>query len=256
MSWISVGVAAVGVGTSIYKGVKASSAEDKAREELSNLKPSFYKIQDEYNQNRNLSASMAGQGLPTATRDYQTAENQKGFGSGVSAIEQAGGSPSDIAKLYSGFTNSVNQTGAEDANLQFKNMQYFMKANQDLAGQKTIQWDVNEYNPYQNKLKEITQRIGASQINQNNALNEGVSSIGSLGTSLANRDLLDKLLEAQKKDPYSLPIRLEGQYGAINPGSLRNNNGETIQPINLPSNNTAPSGDDFDVFHLINSTSR
>lgn len=265
-------------GLGLIKGVAGffggKSDEEKAREELGKLKTPFYKIQDEYYQNRNLAAQQAEQGLPSAVRDYNTTENQRGFGSSIGAIEQVGGSPSDIAKLYSGFTDSVNRTGAADAEMQFKNMQYFMNQNQDLAAQKTKQWAINEYDPYQKKLKEITQRISAAKQNQNNSLNDAIGSIGAAGTSMQNQDLLKAILAKKQADPYTAPQNPNVVYNAPtnntaqdNPVSFRipnqepawaapqtdvNGNQINVAP-QMPSAQAAPEDgtDNYSIFDII-----
>jgi hypothetical protein len=235
--------------------IGAGKDEKRALEEKSKLKTPFYKIQDEYYQNRNLAGNMAGQGMPSAIRDYNLMENERGFSSGIGAIQQAGGSASDIAKLYSGFTDSLNRVGVEDANMQLKNIGYFMNANKDVAGQKTMQWTINDYSPYQNKLKEITKRIEAAKINKNNAMNDMIGSIGAAGTAMQNKDQLNSILTPSQPDPFVSPERVMG--GAIAPiqsGDFRQQ-GSAINPggfTGIPNQQSEP----LDIFQLIRSTGR
>lgn len=178
----------------------AKSAEKKADEELASLKRPFYKVQNEYYQNRNLAQEQAQGGLTATAKDYYTNQTERGLGTGISAIQQTGGSPNDIAKLFDNYENGLFNVAAQDSMLQKQNIGQLMATNKDLAGQKTIQWSLNELQPYENKLKELTQRKGAAQINANNALNSAVGTIGATSTGLQNQKLLDKLF-ATKKDP-------------------------------------------------------
>lgn len=243
---VSAIAAIAGIGLGVYKTVKANSAAKKAKEEQDKLKFPFYKIQDEYYQNRNLEASRAGQGLPTATMDYITNQNQRGLGSGISAIQQGGGDVNDIAKLSSVFANSVNQTGAEDAQQQVKNLAYFMNENATLAGQKNIRFGLNEKQPYDQKLKNLTEVIGAEKQNMNNGLYETASGIGALGTQFSNHDLLRSLLE-KRDDPYASPqYVVPANVAPISSADLRQPSNNTIQPLT-----NQWSGQQNDIFDLL-----
>ena len=193
MSYIMAGVAVVGVGTSIYKGIKAGNEKAKNQRELDQLKQPFYKIQNEYNQNRDLAASMAGSGMPDATKNYLTTETQRGLGTGIGATMQAGGNPNDINRLFNTYEDSIDKTAAQDAQMRIGNIQNFMSANKELAGQKTMAWTLNEYRPWENKLKQLTQNIATEKANQNNAINEGLGYVSSYATSQSNSDLMKKL---------------------------------------------------------------
>lgn len=194
---MAIPLTAIGAGLGVVQQVGqwfgGKSDEEKAREELSRLKSPFYKIQDEYIQNRNQAAAMAQQGLPQATKDYLTEQSQLGLGSAIGGISQTGGSPNGFSSLFESFDRGIRRTAAEDAAAQLENIKYFQQANKDLAGQKTMQWSINEYQPYQAKLKELTQRIGAAKTNQNNALQGAISGLGAVGTAVENSNLMSKL---------------------------------------------------------------
>lgn len=204
----------------------------KAEEEKSRLKTPFYKIQDEYFQNRNLAAEMAQGGLPQATKDYLTEQTDRGLGTAISGIAQTGGSPNDFSKLFDSYRNSINQTAAQDAQLQLQNIQYYMGANKDLAGQKTTQWTLNEYQPYQNKLKEITERIAAAKMNKSNAIQGAIGSISNLGTAVSNDNLMGKMFNTG--DPVSRPLSpAEIMQGVQRPTQSPTANQYNIQPLSF-----------------------
>lgn len=164
---------------------------DKAA--LSALHAPFFRVQDEYYQNKNITQSEAGQGYTSAAKDYLTSESQKGLGTSLSALTQSGASPNDISKLFGVFRNSINNTAAQDSEMQMKNIKYFMDANKDLAAQKTTQWAINEEKPYEQQLKQITERIAADKSNIWGGVGTALGSTSALGTSLSNNKLINKL---------------------------------------------------------------
>ena len=186
---IAAAAAIVGAGVSIYKVLHNAHKEKEARREAERLKRPDYGIPDEYYQNRNIAGQLAQQGLPSGARDYYTSELDRGFGTGVSNILQAGGDANDINKLFDTYNRSLSNEAAIDAQTQLKNIEYFTKANADLADQQTIKYALNQKQPYENKLAEITQRRAAAQENINQGLGETVGSLGSLATILQNSNL-------------------------------------------------------------------
>lgn len=241
---LTIASTALGVIKGIGDFFGAKSDEEKAIEERDKLKQPFYKIQDEYVQNRNIAANLAGSGLPDATKNYLTTEGQRGLATSISGNTQNGGTPNDSARLLDIYNNSIDRTAEEDANARVSNIHNFMTYNKDLAGQKTMKWTLDEYQPYQRKLKEITERIGAAKINKNNALNESISSLSSGGTALSNNDLMKQLFAGN-----NVPA---GNYVApANPTAITSESvrtpGATIQPVNLQLGNQS-QGQGVNVF--------
>jgi len=190
---IALAPAALGFISNAAKAVGAGSRLKKDKSELAQLTPAFYKIQDEYEGNRNSAAEIAQGGITPAAKDYYTEQSQRGFGSGVSAITSSGGNPNDIARIFDSYNQGIRKIGADDAEAQINNIKYFHQVNKDLAAQKNIQWGVNEYEPYRNKLKELTLRIAADKTNINNAVNGAIGSFQAGVTSMQNNSLLKSL---------------------------------------------------------------
>jgi hypothetical protein len=193
VSYVAVAGLIVTGGSAIYKGVKAGNAKKANEKLLANTKMPFYKIQDEYQQNRNIAANLAGGGLPDSTKNYLTTEAQRGFSAATSASNQLGGSPNDIGRLYEIYNRSIDKTAAQDAEIKINNIQNYMNVNKDLAGQKTMQWTLNELRPYERKVKQLTGNIAAEQQNVNNAVNEGASAVSSYAVGRANSNLMRDL---------------------------------------------------------------
>jgi phosphoenolpyruvate carboxylase len=193
MSYVAAGVAIVGVGTSVYKGIHAHNLEKKAQRERDAMKEPFFKVQDEYYQNRNIAESNAQQGISQASKDYQTVENERALSSSIKGLKDGGGSPNAISGLFDTFNRSVDRTAAEDSMAHLQNIQYYMDQNANIGNEKQKQWSLNEDQPYQRKLKEITERIGASKQNENNAANEAIGAASAYATSRQNKSLIDAL---------------------------------------------------------------
>ncbi len=209
--------------------IKGTKDEKRAKQELSRLRQPLYGIQPEYYENRNILATEAGQGIPSATKDYLTSETQRGLGAGINALTQTGGGVNDISKLMDVYNRSLSKIGAEDAETHLKNIQYFMGANKDLAGQKTTQWAINEYQPYQAKLKELTKRREAAEQNIWGGLQSIVGASSANATANTNQDLFAKLF-GDKKDPF------EYKAGGDSPISLRPTTVQGPVPTSSPIN--------------------
>lgn len=202
------GAAAAGLGPAalipaglglITGGIKAIGAgkrlkEDKA--ELARLTPAFYKIQDEYYNNKNSAAELAQGGLTQNAKDFYGDMAGRGLGTGVSGVLQAGGSPNDIAKIFDSYNTSISELGVKDAETQINNIKYYHQVGKDLAGQKTQQWAINEYAPYQNKLKELTQRIDADKKNIWGGIDQAIGSAQAGVTSMQNEKMINNLFKS------------------------------------------------------------
>lgn len=182
MSWVAVGVGAISLGTSVYKGIKAHSAEKAAKREAEALKRPAYQIPQEYYENKKIAGELAQQGLTSAEKQYAGEQRERGLSSSLSALKQTGGGPNDFAGLNSIFDDSLKNQSALDAQQHMQNINFFTKTNEELAGQKGIKWGLNELQPYETKLKEIQDRRIAAKTNENNAVNEGVGSLSAMAT--------------------------------------------------------------------------
>ena len=183
-TWVSVGVGAVGLGTSIYKGIKANQQDKAAKNEGNNLRRPFEQVPNELIQNRNIREQMATGGLSPAEKQYAGEQRERALGTSASAIEQTGGGPNDLAGLNNIFNDSLKSQSAVDAQGHLQNINFFTDANKDVAAAKTTQWGVNELQPYESKLKEIQDRRIAAQTNENSAVDEGIGSASAIATGV------------------------------------------------------------------------
>lgn len=211
--FIPLAAATAGVGA-VKEGVEFVDAliqRNKNERELSKLKQPFFKVQSEYEQNKNIAGSLGG--LPGETKDYLTDQANLGLGTGINAIQEQGGSANDVAKFFQGFDRSISRIGAEDAQARVDNIKYFMNVNKDLAGQKTSAFLVNELQPYEQKLKQLTQNISNARSNMSTAANNFIGAGSAIATAYENEDLMAKLFpdqQPQGRTRISDPVELAG----------------------------------------------
>ncbi len=201
------GLTLAGAGLSVLSGagkaIFGGSELKKTKQELASLRMPGYKIQDEYFQNRNIAGSLAQGGLTQGAKDYYTEEAGRGLGAGISATLQGGGGVNDISRLLDTYNRGIKNVAAEDAEKQMSNIKNYTDTLKDLAGQKTMQWAINEYQPYQNKLKELTQRRAAGYQNLFGGIGDIAGGLGAAGTALQNTGLGQSGQGIQESQPQS-----------------------------------------------------
>ena len=199
---VSAGLSILQSGAQIYEGLHGMK---KDQAELDSLKTPFYKVQDEYFQNNNLAAGLAEGGLTQSSKDYLTTQSERGLGASIGALTQTGGGSGDISKLFDTYNRSIANTAAEDSQAQINNIKYFMDTNKDLASQKTIQWGINEKDPYEKKLSELKSKLAADKQNVFGGASSAIGGVAALGTSYQNQDLIDAISgknKAVQQDPF------------------------------------------------------
>jgi hypothetical protein len=198
-----LGVAApiLGIGEGAFQLFNSIGKEKKDKAELDALKQPFYKIQDEFYQNRNIASGLASQGLAPDQLNYLTTESERGLGTSLGSISEAGGDANSYAALLGTYTDSIRKNAALDADTHIKNIDYFMNANKDLAGQKITKQSLDELQPYERKLKELTERKSADETSAYNGANLGIQSLDALSTATSNDDL--KRPKQKQADPFS-----------------------------------------------------
>lgn len=180
---------ALGAVGGIAKVIGAGNDYDKAKAEQDALKRPFYDIQKEYFQNRNIAANEASVGLGSAAKDFATTQLEGGVGAGISAVQQAGGDPNIIAQILAGYNSGVNELASMDSTARLQNIKNFMEYNKDLAGQKNIQKQINEFNPYYDKMAFTSQQMGIAKANKTQGWNDFLGGLSAAATSMSNADL-------------------------------------------------------------------
>lgn len=214
-TWAATAVGGAGLVISGVKALKAHSADQAAKREGNAIKRPFYTVPAEDIQNRNIAEGQAGQGLSSAEKLYAGEQRERGLSSSVSALKQTGGGPNSLGQLNSIFDDSLKSQSAEDAQLHHQNIDFFTKANSEVAAQKGIQFGINELQPYESKLKEIQDRRIAAKTNENNAINEGLGSASAVATGV-NSYLSTKNPATAKQPDYSKLTPYNRTFGLEN----------------------------------------
>lgn len=201
LSPVSAGLGILEGGIQLFSSI---GKERKDRAALNALSQPFYKIQDEYTQNRNNALINASGGMPQGELDATTGAYKEGLGAAISGVLQGGGNINDINKSFDVYNKSIDRTYGESAEQHLKNIDYFNKVNADYAGQKTTQWALNKYQPYQEKKKQLSENILADKTNAYGGANTAIGSIGAFGTSLENNSLLKMLFKTPADDSGGL----------------------------------------------------
>lgn len=181
---------AAGVGLGVAETISSAINLRNEKRELAKLRQPFSKIQDEYFQDRNIAASEAMGGLPGATKEFLGEQKRRGLGTGIAALLESGSQPGDISQLFDVYDKSLSADAAKDAEAHTANIDYFIKANKDLAGQKTSQFAINELAPYERKLKQLTESMATNKANIFGGLQTAIGGLSAGGVAMSNDDLL------------------------------------------------------------------
>lgn len=229
LSAVQSGIGLIAGGAEFFDSLSKEKADKKS---LSEMRMPFYQIQNEYYQNQAGAAELAGQGTPTAELNYLTDQAGRGLGSTIEAVNRAGGGINDVSKLLDSYNQQIGKIGAESAAQHVENIKYFHKMNSELAGQKTMQWSINQYQPYEAKLKELNESIKTDEANKWAGISTAVGALTAGGTSMQNADLMKKLFPSDKGggvgelDPTNLASTSSGggspaaNFSTIDPSSF------------------------------------
>lgn len=182
---LSLASDAAGLGLNLAKLIGNAHKVKTETAELASLKQPLYQIQNEFFQNKNIAEAEAGGGLPQTVKDTLDKQRRTGLGTSISAMLQSGALPGDISKLFDIYDQSISTDAARDSEAHRQNIQMYMDAAKDLAGQKTTAWAVNEYQPYKEKLNQLTQNLATSKTNVQSAIQGIIGSLGAAGTALS-----------------------------------------------------------------------
>lgn len=179
----AAGLSAIGkAGVGIGQLIGANKKDDKL------VRP-LYDIQDEYFNNRDISARMASTGLTEGAKDYYTDSAGRGLSTTASAILQTGGGANAVNRVFDNYKQGIRSIAAEDSERQQKNIMAFMEQNANVAKQKTMKWVIDKYEPYKDKAKAIAQQRAAGLQNIFSGGAELTGALGALGAADVNADL-------------------------------------------------------------------
>lgn len=214
--------ALIGGLVSAGQAISGASQLQKDKAELKRLTPAFYKVQDEYFRNERQAAGLAGQGMTAGAKDFYSDMAGAGLGASISAAFQGNSDPSVISKIFDSYNNSIRKVATDDSEMQINNIKYYQQVGKDLAGQKTQQWAINEYQPYQNKLKELTQRISADKQNIWNGVQGMIGAGQAAVTATQNEKLIKGLFGESAKATAGVASGVAGAAAGMGDGLFSN----------------------------------
>lgn len=165
------GLAQAGVG--IGHGNKADELRKAVRPQ--------YSIEDEYYDNVDIASYLAQSGLTQGSKDYYGNAADRGLSRFTDVALQTGGGLNQFSNLYDTYLQNQYKIAAEDSQLQTQNIQNLLQQNINLAGQKTMQWSINELEPYKDTMKAAAAAEDASSKN----IWGGVNSVIGAGAAAA-----------------------------------------------------------------------
>jgi hypothetical protein len=171
-------VAAAGLAKS-YVG--ARQANQAAKLAAANSRPNF-DISKEYYTNQQLAQNQAQSGLGQESLDYYTNQAARGLTNSTDALLQTGAGANSIAGLYDRYQSGIGGIAAADAQAKRQNINNLMARNADIAGQESMQWSLNKYEPYKDTA------LAAAALKKQGTENifSGIQQVGGAVTSYGN----------------------------------------------------------------------
>ena len=183
-------VGAISVGTALYSGykaVKASNAEKHDRAALAEERKNRpdYVIPDAFEENRNITGSIAGQGFGSAAKDFYTNLTQGGLTASISAAERSGAGINSLNELLDSYNKSNERLAAADSQMKQQNIGDFIEANSALAGQQLIKKFGIPNQRSQNDIASLNSSILRDQASADAAISDTTSSLASFATNFS-----------------------------------------------------------------------
>ncbi len=173
----AIGKAGVGIGQLLHSNKNTP------------VRPEF-DIQQEYFDNRDITARMAAGGLTDKSLDFYSDQAGRGLTTSTNAILQAGGGVNAVAGAIDQYQQGVRSIAAEDAERQQKNILAFIDRNDALAKQKVQKWVIDKYEPYKDQTKANAQERSAGMQNLFGGLSEATGLLAGFSTADNYEELL------------------------------------------------------------------
>lgn len=157
----------------IFGAVQAS----KGKNTLDNAERPEYKIPDEVLKNLSVAERMALQGLPDAQKKAYVDQINQGMATSLRGLSSRKAGISGVSKLSQSQNQAYQNLLSMDAQARQENERLAMSARSDLAGYKDKAFQVNQMEPYEQKVAEGQALYGAGLQN----IFAGVNTAGGVG---------------------------------------------------------------------------
>lgn len=141
----------------IFGAVQAS----KGKNALDNAERPEYKIPDEVLKNLSVAERMALQGLPDAQKKAYVDQINQGMATSLRGLSSRKAGISGVSKLSQSQNQAYQNLLSMDAQARQENERLAMSARSDLAGYKDKAFQVNQMEPYEQKVAEGQALYGA-----------------------------------------------------------------------------------------------
>jgi hypothetical protein len=193
LAGIAIASGAIGLGKSIFGGLRANQGRKEYESLLNNLPK--YEIPDEFKANVNLAKSAYQSGMPGAdvakNMIYSSTE------AGLSRAEEASQSSIDLlgatTEMYAKELDSLNNMAYQDAVYRSQQLDRLSQANAMMGEQKSKQWEINKWNPAQMRLNMAQSKWQSGQSMVQGGLGDLFGSAMSFATSQAQMKGLNEV---------------------------------------------------------------
>jgi hypothetical protein len=191
MSYVALGVGAVSLGTAIWGGARAHSAQKK----LENQQPPKY-TPNQAISNYYQEALERANTNPYASAFYQNAQRVAGQNqaAAISNLQDRRAGVGGIGAIMQGTDNSIQKAGSTAEGLQRQDFGMLGHAAQMQAGEGRQAFDINSMLPYdQNRELYEAQAVGGNQME-----NAGIQNIGGAANSYNNSQMYKNMFGGQQ----------------------------------------------------------
>lgn len=171
MDPITIAMMAAGIGQTV------SGLLTKVDKNLVNQRPE-YAPQQGIVENQQIAESMAGRGMSDAAKQTSMNMLNRGLTSSVDAILRGGGSVNNIGDLYDSFSSGVGRMSLAEDEARFRNLNLFLRANEQMAQETEKAWQINEYAPWADKMQLNAAKAEAKNKNIWGGINTAISAYG------------------------------------------------------------------------------
>lgn len=162
--------------SSLFKMGKGFIDQGNAKKMAASAVRPEYEISQQVKDNQALAESRVGQGLSDSSKQLFTTQQDRGLTASIDAILRTGGDANQVNEAYDGFNTGLSRLSLAEDEAKFRNMNMYLRANEQLAQEQDKAWQINKYAPYADKMKLASQNKQAADAN----VSGGIS--GLLGT--------------------------------------------------------------------------
>lgn len=167
--------AVAGVGMAIGGGIKSMNnrPEDVMRP--------IYKIDSREFDMENLLKSLAGNGLPDATKNYYNQNASRALSSNLSTILQGGGDMNNAGFAYQDYLDNQSKLAVADDQARLQNISMLVDQQRRLSDREDQKWKINEYAKFVDEYQRKEQRRREGMQTAFNGIGTAVNAIGGIG---------------------------------------------------------------------------